>query len=439
MHDNIKEKLTYSINDLLLIIQPLAAQFVELYSQFSRVGNSQWSSAWATRPNLTKIFIQVQSVLDKLGNEFIEVFRTNYPSYEHLVGFRSFGLLNILHDPSYILRSILCELWNRHKTFQVSYGQVDTIVQEFADFVDCSNFRFRYFAQLLNYKMAPEIIPLTNDINIRQLSEKEINEIYANPSLSFNQTLPMFGPHDFILEGEFEERKVFGNQEQGLNDETIVEKIVKPSLDKAILALRTFQSGRVGYNMIRFKPIKFCPVIVPGLGNGNLYVPIGIYNVSEHDVENLQRHSKLIFSSLDTPLETACKRLSDAETRTSPQDSLFDAVVGLEAILLADLNERGELRFRFAMNYSTLFDTPEERLNAFNIAKKLYDLRSTIAHGSTLKKTYKLGDENLTVSQTAQKSCQILRNVINYFLDYPDKSAYKKSEFWVNRYFGIKK
>ena len=59
----------------------------------------------------------------------------------------------------------------------------------------------------------------------------------------------------------------------------------------------------------------------------------------------------------------------------------------MESILLAAIDKddrRGELSFRFSMNYSTMFDKPEQKLAAYKVARDLYGLRSVVAHGAAL-------------------------------------------------------
>ena len=140
-------------------------------------------------------------------------------------------------------------------------------------------------------------------------------------------------------------------------------------------------------------------------------------------------------------MELACSRLADAQTRIRPQDRLIDAVIGLEALLLAGLrpeDRRGELRYRFALHYSTLCPLPEKRHLSFRVAKDLYDLRSTIAHGGKLKENgCRVGDEKLKLEEAAKRACEALRSVINHFLPYAGAAPYKKPQYWEKNYFGF--
>jgi hypothetical protein len=284
-------------------------------------------------------------------------------------------------------------------------------------------------------------IEFANNIVIRQLSEKELSEIdggtIQNLGLKPNWG---FGPLEYVLEGEYEEQKIFSDQP--ISDFPVNNQLqFRENLDKAIQALRTFKDGQTGYDYIRFKSVNFCPVPLPAWGHGDLQLPIGQYIVLEEEIAALQHHAALIFSKLDPAMEMACSRLSNAQTRLRAQDRLVDAVIGLEVILLAGLqseDRRGELRFRFALHYSTLFSSPEERYKAFRVAKDMYDLRSTIAHGGIPNQSScRLGDEKVTLDEAARYACKMLRNVVIYFLQDTNNVSYKRPQYWEKCYFGL--
>ena len=134
----------------------------------------------------------------------------------------------------------------------------------------------------------------------------------------------------------------------------------------------------------------------------------------------------------------ACSRLAMAQVRTSPQDRIVDAVVGMEALLLA--GHKKELRFRFALHYATLFEGPDERLKAFKIAKDLYDFRSGIAHGGSLEgESVRVGNEWMSLKDAAERASEALRFLVGRFLPDADSAPYKRPEFWEGRVFGLEK
>jgi hypothetical protein len=166
------------------------------------------------------------------------------------------------------------------------------------------------------------------------------------------------------------------------------------------------------------------------------------YTLKVEEFGPLAEHAKLIFGGLEPSMEMACSRLADAETRTRPQDRLVDAVIGMEALLLAGLGKedrKGELKFRFSLHYATLFGTPEERHRAFRVAKHLYDLRSVVAHGSSLGEgVFPIGDEKLKLPEAAKRASETLRHLVRHFLPSVKQVPYKKHEFWERGYFGLR-
>src|SRR5262249_27303196 len=246
-----------------------------------------------------------------------------------------------------------------------------------------------------------------------------------------------FGLHEYAIEGEDEEPKVFGDTPA--DDQARVR--VRERLDKAVLALRTFKEGRVGYDYVRFRSVRFCPLPLPSFGFGDLHVPVGQYPIANDEAEPLCQHAAMIFACPEPGMEMACSRLADAQIRMRPHDRLVDAVIGLESLLLAGLrneDRRGELKFRFSLHYSTLFGSPEDRYRAFRVAKDLYDLRSVIAHGGVPKEgNCRVGDERLGLQDAAVRACDVLRHVVPHFLPQIAAVPYKQPQFWERGYFGL--
>jgi hypothetical protein len=286
--------------------------------------------------------------------------------------------------------------------------------------------------------MDPEHIAFPKDLLIRRLSEQEVSEMEGGPVWVLGlMRQRSFGPHEYAMEGEYEETKLFGKLPDGPQEVNEV----RERLDKAILAMRTFKEGRMGYDYVRFQSVKFCPVPLPGLQYGDLHIPFDQYTISNREVEPLRRHAEQIFGCAEPGLEMACSRLADAQNRLRPHDRLVDAVIGLESLLLGALrneDRRGELKFRFSLHYSTLFATPEDRHRAFRVAKDLYDLRSVIAHGGAPRDThYRVGDDRLTLQEAAVRACEVLRSVIQRFLPVAAAAPYKQPQFWEGAYFGL--
>lgn len=438
MHEQVRISLKKAIVESLSILQPLTVQNTdtEPYLFWRRSGDQGWHGEYRYKPSLRNVFSKSAKSLNAIGVEFLKLFKLYYPGYDGLVGFRSHGQEIILER---VLNNMLIELYNRHGTFQCAEPVVDSLIEEFEEFVDLPTVRVRYMAQLLNFRMEGQQIDFPGDMVIRRLSEEEVSEIHGG-LIWVLQSKPSSGGsiHEYIVEGEYEEPKIFGNEQV---EDTSAFNEPSQKINKALLTLRTFKEGPTGYDWVRFKSVKFCPLSLPALLYGDWHVPLGRYAISEHEVADLQRHAELIFSTSESSMQMACSRLADAQIRFRAEDRLVDAVIGLETLLLAGLGKedrRGELRYRFALNYSCLYSSPEERYQHFHVARDLYDLRSAIVHGGMSNENRcPLGGKKMILAEAAQQACKILRDVIKHFLPETNGAPYKKSEFWQRKYFGL--
>lgn len=85
-------------------------------------------------------------------------------------------------------------------------------------------------------------------------------------------------------------------------------------------------------------------------------------------------------------LALAYRRFAHAIERSSPDDALIDHAIALEALVMPGVKQ--ENRFRFSMRVATLVSrTEEERVTAFETARRIYDARSDIVHGSARSPT----------------------------------------------------
>lgn len=83
-------------------------------------------------------------------------------------------------------------------------------------------------------------------------------------------------------------------------------------------------------------------------------------------------------------LAVVIRRFSYAGERIRPDDEIMDLIAALEALLLSDIAERGELRYRTALRGAIFIDDRSE-LTRREIQKQLrrgYDVRSAVPHGA---------------------------------------------------------
>lgn len=104
-------------------------------------------------------------------------------------------------------------------------------------------------------------------------------------------------------------------------------------------------------------------------------------------------------------LEIARERLSLSLTeRTRPADALLDAIVAWESIF----GSNSDTQLRNLLPAALILSSPENRRETFNAMKRVYNLRSTLVHGSQVPESVNIG----AAAACAQKwVLEILREI----------------------------
>lgn len=339
-------------------------------------------------------------------------------------------------SPLQLLRCLAFEMIRRTGSTDSNPDVIDQLIQEISDFVDSTFIVAPFLVPLLNFTMdRTEAIVFDEGITLRPLADDEMTQLHGGLLTGMRST-GAFPDHGFAFSGEVKEAKETGTT---CSRNPAVRDWLEAKLKLLVLGLRTFKAGPVGYDAIHFNRKGVLSWLGGGtsLGYGNEYVPGGIYKILDAEVEPLRQHMRLVTADLHPSLEAACGRLGAAQARTEPRDMLIDAVVGLEAILLAQTGDeryRGEMRFRFAMNYAVLHETPAERYTQFLIARTFYDLRSILVHGEQVEER-KIGDRTMSLREAADRVCEMLRFAVGKFLLGGQRPVYMDGDYWPKRYF----
>jgi hypothetical protein len=440
MDQKIQSALKEAILQSLPTLSKLAVQCIAPY-QVLRKKDNGWRGEYQQKTDHIRVFLNARNYLNVIGADFTKIFFENHPEYKGTIHCSGLGVTPYFNDTTYIFRALIQRLWERYETFDCDEAAVNSIVEEFRQFVNQPTIRYRFQAQLLNFNMSEAYLTLPNNLIVRRLNEKELSVIHfgsitrPGSNLSLTEFI-----HEFVLEREDKIPVIFGDGLDDIIDHPV--KKIRALFDDTILALRIFKEGMIGYSFIHCKPLDFCPFLMPEIRSPGEYIPFGIYELLDDKVTQVSDHINLVSSVSEPSMKMALRRLADAEIRPRPQDKIMDAVVGMEALLLAGLGKedrRGELKYRFSIHFSTLFNSPQERHNAFRVAKDLYDLRSTIAHGSSLTKDkIRIGNEkHLNLVEASKRATANLRIVIQYFLPKIGSDTYKNHEFWEQAYFNF--
>jgi hypothetical protein len=321
----------------------------------------------------------------------------------------------------------------RQGGFMASDSQLDALLEDAGTFLEAHAVRIRLLSPALNVHGARDVFPIhfPGGIILRPMTDEECTDIYGgNPIFSARGTMPFFP--DFIFVKDVELPLVVG--EPGAMRPSEVIGKTHEHLSKCALALATFKDGgATGYDGIYMRSLGL--TLGVGFNGGhvgtNEHVPLSHYEITADEADALQKHA-MKFGHLHGTLEMAAQRLVDSSRRAKPRDSIVDAIIGLESILLVQIGakERTETRFRFALNYASIQN--EHKKSAFHTARDLYDLRSTIAHGSTPKSHEKINGQELTLHEAAIKARTMLRTMWNYFARAPERPEFLAADYWLD-------
>ncbi|MGH9196471.1 MAG: hypothetical protein ACRD1T_12100 [Acidimicrobiia bacterium] len=115
----------------------------------------------------------------------------------------------------------------------------------------------------------------------------------------------------------------------------------------------------------------------------------GKYELSDVEVPEFFQCWQLLESGSDQ-IVFSLRRFNLAFDRELLDDRIVDLVIAAESLFLGDLDlqDRGELRFRFALRAAKFIEHPtySER-EVYQLMRRAYDARSAIVHGGSPKKT----------------------------------------------------
>lgn len=372
----------------------------------------------------------------ELMKQMTDLLNKYHPQYCKLIGTDTFGYSNL--GTEYYLQSTAFEVLRRLIIGNHLSTSIDAVLDDVELFIDSEEILVDYVAPLVNVSGQEDFkkTELGENIYLDRLSNEEINTLFGGRMDFFpSRAHRMMGPLTFCIRGHFLEKKKIADE----NSERGHQEPYRETLNLAILALRTYRTGPIGYDWVRFQPRNYTPWIPGPIDRfwNDSYVPLGNYKLWHGEEKSINKHVKHFQVEIHNSLEAACNRLASAEIRMNAQERLFDVVVGMESILLCEIpeGERGELRFRFALNLASL--QKQDRELYFKIGKNLYDLRSRIAHGASIKGTDEVqyGREQLILDDVSKRACELLRSLIHRFIVNAAYPEYIQSCYWSSRYF----
>jgi hypothetical protein len=403
---------------------------------YERGTDGSWRGAFVLRPSTYGLLAPHEPFIERLSSEMSPVLVADYPDHMKGVGLPGVGIAIL--QPRMILGVLAYETLRRYGTFAINHDQMEDLLDDVAGFFDRPNIRVRLSAPLLNLHGSREVPPIAfpGDIIMRPITDEEVTSFYGgNPIFNTGSRLLAFP--SFLFVREVDVPKVVGDFSKIAN-----ESFWRPTqemFDRLILAISSFKDGGpIGYDGVRVTPVEMAFGATSGGQFGSSeHVPVGHYELTPEEAPRLELYAKL-FEDIHPSLEIACQRLVDATRRTKVRDSIVDAVIGLESILLVEVGEkqRSETRFRFSLNYASLFPV-EERHDAFHTARDLYDLRSLIAHGGEPSSKQKINGNDMALHQIAPLARSVLRETLARFMPNSAKPHFLSNGYWVTKVLGL--
>jgi|SRR5258708_6507114 len=271
--------------------------------------------------------------------------------------------------------------------------------------------RFVDTVRLHNFESEVEEIVLEEGLAIRRLPQVQdvqtkIQEMSYRPYIQFSKS-------EFVIERKNTKQKMVGRFRSEPSPEQL-ERELNESVDLfdiVIKALRVLKSSGVyrehgvTTETLTFSPYAVISTRVSFFENTVLGDKCKLTAQEANELKAL--YAKVKQASNQT-FKIASSRLGFGMERRFEVDKLLDYMIGLESLYLPDGND--ELTFRLSLRVAFVVNHDmTERKNLFKFLKKMYGVRSKIAHG----KKHELSKEDIS------KTEQILRQSLKIYLDNP--------------------
>jgi hypothetical protein len=278
------------------------------------------------------------------------------------------------------------------------------------------------------------MVRLPRAVILRAATEDDWNRSHSDGGLGFHHHLP-----SACLTVGFERSRT---------DATVNASVPSEAIDSAKRAMSVFMGGRIGSSFVEVRSPAGRLLVGGGfktLPQGA--IPSGAYSLTESDIPKLISVAERLEKPMCNELQFACERLTEAEHRLKARDTILDAVIGLESILLVGDAAREGLRHRFALAAASLLplEAGPLRRERFRLAYDMYLARSKLAHSGAELEPQKIGAEKLSGAELAKRACSLLRETIHWFLlDHVEvvptgraKAEDYWRDFWERRLFGL--
>lgn len=221
-------------------------------------------------------------------------------------------------------------------------------------------------------------------------------------------------------------------------------------IDNVMAAIRMVVGNNIGYEQILTRPIKwvddFCADLIPLYGAKAHFVnPEEIekfwlcLSISKIDREQSQKITSIYkdilkYKDEENSLAFALRRFNRCMLRNETDDKTTDATIGIEALLAG--GTKGEITYTISNRIPVVFSYIDsdlyQKTNCRIIMKKIYNYRSKIVHGGTLKdkdKYYEIDGKKIEIAKAA---VDFLKYTLLFMLEHPEFLDAKKFDEYID-------
>ena len=245
MHEEVRQILKRILHELTAV--PNLEVEPSSYLVYKRVPSGGWSSEYEERPKCASWKTLPAQLLDKYADELSTMLKNHHPDHCGMIGCSAVGSWSF--NPAWYLSWMVSDIVEeaRHDEFD---SAIDKKANDFATIIDSEDVFLDFTAPLINFAIDGEVsdLELSKGFHIHRLTDEEVTELYGGFLPNNIDHHDHFGIDDFAIIGTLQDKKNLTEEHHTELFDSFVH-----SLDRIVVGLRTYQSGRVGFNRVRFK------------------------------------------------------------------------------------------------------------------------------------------------------------------------------------------
>ena len=427
----LKEELSKILNEIVVeMVNNITIYFRPSYRIINLTDNSYQIEGYNKPDYFLSLHVKPNPIFSEYNYSSIDsIINNHYPFF--LNDFKTrFGSCRVRKER--IIEVLLVNLLSRGIDKTNYKDKIAQVIEDFIILIEKKKIHLNVYIPIKNLLLDENIeyIDFGNGFSVRKLSEAEIEMLYLDKG------------YDPSLIDICRYSIVFNTDENIIYDNSLInmrsgDEYLDNEINKIIYSLNITSKGSLGYETKSYFYDDIFKYFFSNRSTGSLKRIIGTAPKLDDSLVAKWKNYYNILSIIDySPFQLALKKLQEAETRLAPEDSIIDSVIGLESLLLNDIgNEttRGEMKYRFCINYAILFED-EKKEEVFHTAAADYDLRSLIVHGGKIDKDkLKFGKTFIHISNAKEMILEMLRICLQLLLNTPINMNFNSRGFWLKK------